>query len=161
MNWQKLDSQDGYYIYKALQKNSRDYKLIKETTGTKYVDKDNLQAGVTYYYAIQSYRILNGEKVETAEWGGFYPKTIAKINPNGIYASSAEDYVVGESIEIGEYLIEIDPSYVDVEGEEPPMIYIEFKSGDMEEYYFKENGPFIINSDMKKIGLSQLTLKLK
>lgn len=159
LNWKKLGSQDGYYIYRATQENGRDYKLIKETTDNTYTDKDNLQEGVTYYYAIQSYRILNKEKIDSNEWL-FYPKTIAQISSKGIYTSSATDYIVGETIEVGEYLVEISSSYTKEQGEEPPMIYVEYKDGTVKENYFREDGIFNITSDMKAIGLSQLTLKL-
>lgn len=160
LNWKKLESQDGYYIYRATQENGRDYKLIKETNNNTYTDKSNLEAGVTYYYAIQSYRVLDGVKITSEEWE-FYPKTIAKINSNGIYVSSSTDYIVGETIVVGEYSVEISSSYTGEQGEEAPMIYIEYKDGSRKENYFKESGSFTITSDMQEIGLSQLTLKLK
>lgn len=58
ITWAKLQGADGYYVYCSTKKNGN-YAFIGYTQATSLRNLD-LKKGVTYYYKIQAYRIIDG-----------------------------------------------------------------------------------------------------
>lgn len=57
---EKVVGANGYQIYRATSKNGK-YKLVKDTTGTSYVDS-GLTTGKTYYYKVRAYAKVGKSK---------------------------------------------------------------------------------------------------
>lgn len=63
INWNKMENITGYNVYRSTSKDSG-YKKIKSCKGmnnTSYVDTA-IMSGETYYYKVQGYKRLKGEK---------------------------------------------------------------------------------------------------
>ena len=56
---------DGYEVYRSTSKDGK-YELIKSLTKLDYLTFDNkTKKGVTYYYKVRSYRVVNEKKVNS------------------------------------------------------------------------------------------------
>lgn len=67
VSWKKVAKADGYQIYRSTSPYSNGKKIAtvgKKTTYTdKYSKKNKIKKGVTYYYKVRAYQIVNGKKV--------------------------------------------------------------------------------------------------
>lgn len=63
LTWNKVSSSSGYTIYRSTSKNGT-YKAIKDISASssrQYTDS-GISAGKTYYYKVQAYRTISGQK---------------------------------------------------------------------------------------------------
>ena len=74
IRWEKVSGADGYQVYRKV--NSGKWKVVKNTTGTSYKDK-NVKAGYKYSYTVKAYKKINGKKV----YSGYNKKGLSgKLN---------------------------------------------------------------------------------
>lgn len=61
--WTKCSGANGYYIYRSTSKG-KGYKLVKKISSktNNFVDR-KVKKGITYYYKVKAYRIVNGKAV--------------------------------------------------------------------------------------------------
>lgn len=55
VSWNSVREAEGYYIYRKAS-GASSWKLLKKTTGTNYVDKDELASGTKYLYTVRAYK---------------------------------------------------------------------------------------------------------
>jgi len=63
ISWSKVSDVNGYKIYYKKSGDS-EYSLLKTTTKTSY-KKKNLSDGVKYYFKVVTYKVSNGEQIES------------------------------------------------------------------------------------------------
>ena len=74
VKWNTVSDADGYQVYRKV--NSGKWKVVKNTTGTSYKDK-NVKAGYKYSYTVKAYKKVNGKKV----YSGYNKKGLSgKLN---------------------------------------------------------------------------------
>ena len=74
VKWNAVSEADGYQIYRKV--NSGKWKVVKNTTGTSYKDK-NVKAGYKYSYTVKAHKKVNGKKV----YSGYNKKGLSgKLN---------------------------------------------------------------------------------
>ena len=74
VKWNTVSGADGYQVYRKV--NSGKWKVVKNTTGTSYKDK-NVKAGYKYSYTVKAYKKVNGKKV----YSGYNKKELSgKLN---------------------------------------------------------------------------------
>lgn len=74
IRWEKVSGADGYQVYRKV--NSGKWKVVKNTTGTSYKDK-NVKAGYKYSYTVKAHKKVNGKKV----YSGYNKKGLSgKLN---------------------------------------------------------------------------------
>lgn len=74
VKWNTVSGADGYQVYRKV--NSGKWKVVKNTTGTSYKDK-NVKAGYKYSYTVKAYKKVNGKKV----YSGYNKKGLSgKLN---------------------------------------------------------------------------------
>lgn len=74
VKWNAVSEADGYQVYRKV--NSGKWKVVKNTTGTSYKDK-NVKAGYKYSYTVKAHKKVNGKKV----YSGYNKKGLSgKLN---------------------------------------------------------------------------------
>ena len=74
VKWNTVSDADGYQVYRKV--NSGKWKVVKNTTGTSYKDK-NVKAGYKNSYTVKAYKKVNGKKV----YSGYNKKGLSgKLN---------------------------------------------------------------------------------
>ena len=74
VKWNTVSGADGYQVYRKV--NSGKWKVVKNTTGTSYKDK-NVKAGYKYSYTVKAHKKVNGKKV----YSGYNKKGLSgKLN---------------------------------------------------------------------------------
>ena len=74
VKWNTVSGADGYQVYRKV--NSGKWKVVKNTTGTSYKDK-NVKAGYKSAYTVKAYKKVNGKKV----YSGYNKKGLSgKLN---------------------------------------------------------------------------------
>lgn len=74
VKWNTVFGANGYLVYRKV--NSGKWKVVKNTTGTSYKDK-NVKAGYKYSYTVKAYKKVNGKKV----YSGYNKKGLSgKLN---------------------------------------------------------------------------------
>ena len=74
VKWNTVSDADGYQVYRKV--NSGKWKVVKNTTGTSYKDK-NVKAGYKYSYTVKAHKKVNGKKV----YSGYNKKGLSgKLN---------------------------------------------------------------------------------
>ena len=65
LSWNQVARATGYEVYRA-DKDSEDYKLVKDLTATTYTDS-KLTKDTDYKYTVKAYRTVDGQKVYSAD----------------------------------------------------------------------------------------------
>ena len=74
VKWNTVSGANGYQVYRKV--NSGKWKVVKNTTGTSYKDK-NVKAGYKYSYTVKAHKKVNGKKV----YSGYNKKGLSgKLN---------------------------------------------------------------------------------
>ncbi len=74
VKWNTVFGANGYLVYRKV--NSGKWKVVKNTTGTSYKDK-NVKAGYKYSYTVKAHKKVNGKKV----YSGYNKKGLSgKLN---------------------------------------------------------------------------------
>ena len=89
VKWNTVSDADGYQVYRKV--NSGKWKVVKNTTGTSYKDK-NVKAGYKNSYTVKAYKKVNGKKV----YSGYNKKGLSgKLNT--VVSLSAKNKTVSVS----------------------------------------------------------------
>ena len=62
LKWSKVDQAEGYEIYRASD-SADSYSKVGTSDSTSFYDK-NVANGVTYYYKVRAYKLINGSKIK-------------------------------------------------------------------------------------------------